>query len=361
MVMPVLFEDQVLGVIELASLRPFSEVNRDFLDQLTDTIGVVINTIRANMRTEELLTQSQGLTQELQKQSEELRSHQRRAPGEGVAAVRAEPRHRDQERGDRVRPARPGGEGGAAGAVVQVQVGVPGQHVARAAHAAELDADPEPSCWRPTRTQSLTDKQVEFAQHDPRRGQGPAVADQRHPGPVEGRGRPDGAVELSSDPAPGHRRGRRARVPPGGGAASGWTSPSSSARACRRRSCSDRQRIGQVLKNLLSNAFKFTHDGGVTLTIGYPEPDDRVRPPVAGQCRAGDALQRRRHRGRDPARTSSARSSRPSSRPTAPPAASTAAPALASRSHARSPGCSAARSTWSRPSTREAGSRCSCR
>ena len=53
--MPVLFEDQVLGVIELASLRPFSDVNRDFLDRLTETIGVVLNTIRANMRTEELL------------------------------------------------------------------------------------------------------------------------------------------------------------------------------------------------------------------------------------------------------------------------------------------------------------------
>jgi signal transduction histidine kinase/CheY-like chemotaxis protein len=60
-------------VIELASLRAFSEVNQAFLDQLTETIGVVINTIQANMRTEELLAQSQSLTQELQKQSEELR------------------------------------------------------------------------------------------------------------------------------------------------------------------------------------------------------------------------------------------------------------------------------------------------
>jgi HAMP domain-containing protein/signal transduction histidine kinase/CheY-like chemotaxis protein len=72
-VMPVMFEEQVLGVIELAALRPFSAVNEGFLDQLTDTIGVVINTIQANMRTEQLLTQSQALTQELQKQSLELR------------------------------------------------------------------------------------------------------------------------------------------------------------------------------------------------------------------------------------------------------------------------------------------------
>jgi HAMP domain-containing protein/signal transduction histidine kinase/CheY-like chemotaxis protein len=72
-VMPIMFEEQLLGVIELGSLRPFGEVNQAFLDQLTDTIGVVINTIQANMRTEELLAQSQALTQELQKQSEELR------------------------------------------------------------------------------------------------------------------------------------------------------------------------------------------------------------------------------------------------------------------------------------------------
>jgi HAMP domain-containing protein/putative methionine-R-sulfoxide reductase with GAF domain len=74
LVMPVLFEDQVLGVIELGALRPFTDVNRDFLDRIAETIGVVINTIRANMRTEELLEQSQSLTQELQKQSEELRN-----------------------------------------------------------------------------------------------------------------------------------------------------------------------------------------------------------------------------------------------------------------------------------------------
>jgi signal transduction histidine kinase/CheY-like chemotaxis protein/HAMP domain-containing protein len=72
-IMPVTFEEQVLGVIELGALRPFSAVNQAFLDQLADTIGVVINTIQANMRTEQLLTQSQALTQELQKQSLELR------------------------------------------------------------------------------------------------------------------------------------------------------------------------------------------------------------------------------------------------------------------------------------------------
>src|SRR5687768_3421566 len=76
MVLPVIFEEQVLGVIELASFRPFSEVNQSFLEQLVETIGVVLNTIIANMRTEELLEQSQRLTRELQSQSEELQTQQ---------------------------------------------------------------------------------------------------------------------------------------------------------------------------------------------------------------------------------------------------------------------------------------------
>jgi HAMP domain-containing protein/signal transduction histidine kinase/CheY-like chemotaxis protein len=75
-VMPVLFEEQVLGVIELASFREFSDTHQQFLDQLMETIGVVLSTIIANMRTEELLEQSQALTQELQSQSEELQSQQ---------------------------------------------------------------------------------------------------------------------------------------------------------------------------------------------------------------------------------------------------------------------------------------------
>ncbi|HEY2072212.1 MAG TPA: response regulator, partial [Gaiellaceae bacterium] len=75
-VMPVLFEDQVMAVIELASFEPFTEVQRAFLDQLGETIGIVLNTIQATMRTEELLRQSQALTMELQERSEELQSQQ---------------------------------------------------------------------------------------------------------------------------------------------------------------------------------------------------------------------------------------------------------------------------------------------
>ncbi|MDQ3979186.1 MAG: HAMP domain-containing protein, partial [Actinomycetota bacterium] len=69
---PVLFEEQVLAVLELASFRAFSGINMAFLEQIVETVGVVLNTILATMRTEELLKQSQTLTNELQKQQSEL-------------------------------------------------------------------------------------------------------------------------------------------------------------------------------------------------------------------------------------------------------------------------------------------------
>lgn len=71
-VLPVLFEGQVRAVIELASLHAFSDVHLNLLDQLTESIGIVLNTIEANTRTEDLLRQSQSLAQELQSQQQEL-------------------------------------------------------------------------------------------------------------------------------------------------------------------------------------------------------------------------------------------------------------------------------------------------
>ncbi|MGH3182313.1 MAG: ATP-binding protein, partial [Streptosporangiaceae bacterium] len=75
-VLPILFEDQVLGVIELASFTPFTPVQTDFLEQLTETFGVNFNTIIANARTDALLEESQRLTSELQVRSEELQDQQ---------------------------------------------------------------------------------------------------------------------------------------------------------------------------------------------------------------------------------------------------------------------------------------------
>ncbi len=72
LVLPVLFEGETMAVIELAALRPFTNTHLAFLDQLTQSIGVVLNTIEATMRTENLLIQSQQLTTELQTRQIEL-------------------------------------------------------------------------------------------------------------------------------------------------------------------------------------------------------------------------------------------------------------------------------------------------
>jgi HAMP domain-containing protein/signal transduction histidine kinase/CheY-like chemotaxis protein len=72
LVLPIVFEGQVKGVVELASAERFNPIHLAFLDQLTESIGIVINTIEANTRTEDLLKQSQSLAHELQSRQQEL-------------------------------------------------------------------------------------------------------------------------------------------------------------------------------------------------------------------------------------------------------------------------------------------------
>src|SRR4051794_40647338 len=75
-VLPIVVEDQVLGVLELASVHGFTAVHRAFLELLMEQIGVNVNSIVANARTDELLGESQRLTAELQTRSEELQARQ---------------------------------------------------------------------------------------------------------------------------------------------------------------------------------------------------------------------------------------------------------------------------------------------
>ncbi|MFE6162014.1 HAMP domain-containing protein [Streptomyces sp. NPDC056486] len=75
-IIPILFEDKLLGVIELATFSRFSDVHLAFFDQFVSTIGVAINTIIANSRTESLLSESQRLATQLQDRSDELQLQQ---------------------------------------------------------------------------------------------------------------------------------------------------------------------------------------------------------------------------------------------------------------------------------------------
>jgi HAMP domain-containing protein/CheY-like chemotaxis protein len=96
-VLPVLFEGDVLAVIELGSFNRFSETHLMFLDQLTESIGIVLNTLAANMRTEELLKQSQSLTQELQNQQQELQQTNRRLEQQAQSLQASEERLKEQQ------------------------------------------------------------------------------------------------------------------------------------------------------------------------------------------------------------------------------------------------------------------------
>ncbi|HEV8124410.1 MAG TPA: response regulator, partial [Gemmatimonadales bacterium] len=71
-ILPVLFEGEVRAVIELATFEEFDDIQLSFLEQLAETFGIVLNTIGATMRTESLLKQSQALTESLQAQQEAL-------------------------------------------------------------------------------------------------------------------------------------------------------------------------------------------------------------------------------------------------------------------------------------------------
>ena len=144
-VFPVLFEKQVKAVIELASLTEFTTSQRSFLEQLSGSIGIVLNTIEASMRTESLLSQSQQLAGELQSQQRELQQTNEDIALKAALARRAEGRGRTQEPADRICASRAGGKGGGTGADVALQVRVPREHVARVAHAAQQHPDPRPA------------------------------------------------------------------------------------------------------------------------------------------------------------------------------------------------------------------------
>ena len=135
LVMPIVFEGELRGVVELASLESFSPSHQAFLDQLMESIGIVINTIEAN-------TPHGGPAHAIAVARRGAAADEPGARGEGAPARAPEPGGRAQERGGRAGAPGARGEGDAARADLEVQVRVPREHVARAADAAEQPAAP---------------------------------------------------------------------------------------------------------------------------------------------------------------------------------------------------------------------------
>ena len=277
LVMPVLFEDQVLGVIELASLRPFSEVHRDFLARISETIGVVLNTIRANMRTEELLTQSQGLTQELQKQSEELRETNDEL--QEKARLLSEQNRDIEIKNEEIELARRGLEEKAAQLALASKY--KSEFLANMSHELRTPLNSMLILSRllaENEDKTLSEREVEFARtiHSAGNDLLSLINDILDLTKIEaGRMELDLAAAALSEVYEDAERAFRHLAEQKGLTFQVDIDPSLPASIV-----SDEQRLGQVLKNLLSNAFKFTHEGGVKLSIGYPADRTGLRNDV---------------------------------------------------------------------------------
>ena len=240
-VMPVLFEGRVLGVIELAALRPFTEVNLAFLDQLVETIGVVLNTIMANMRTEELLLQSQSLAQELGSQQEELRETNREIEQARMGL---------QEKADQL----------------AISSRYKSEFLANMSHELRTPLNSMlilSGLLSDNGDGNLSPRQVEFAETIHGAGSellalidsildlSKVEAGRMEVNPTDvSLARLRGGLERTFRPV-AETQGLAFTIEAGAGLPATVRT--------------DEQRMGQVLKNLLSNAFKFTSEGGVTL------------------------------------------------------------------------------------------------
>jgi len=283
-VLPITFEEQVLAVIELASFTPFSDVHLQFLEQLTETIGVSLNTIIANMRTEVLLEQSQSLTQELQSQSGELQSQQEElqqtnAELQEKAALLSQ-QNRDIEIKNReIEIARRNLEEKAEQLALSSRY--KSEFLANMSHElrtplnsllilSKLLADNE--------DHSLSDKQVEYAGtiHSAGSDLLSLINDILDLSKVEaGKMEVRPAAVVLEDVRDYVERAFRPVAEEKGLAFEVELRP-----GLPRTVTTDEQRLQQVLKNLLSNAFKFTGEGGVTLCL-EPAPDGRIAFGVA--------------------------------------------------------------------------------
>lgn len=95
-VVPFIFNEQVFGVIELASFKIFESYEVEFLKRLAENIGSTISAIKINERTKRLLSESQTMSEQLRSQEEEMRQQM-----EELMATQDELQHKiaDYERG----------------------------------------------------------------------------------------------------------------------------------------------------------------------------------------------------------------------------------------------------------------------
>ncbi len=263
-VLPVLFEDRVKAVIELASLSIFTATHLAFLEQLTASIGIVLNSIEATMQTEGLLKQSQQLATELQMQQRELQqtNEQLAQKAQQLAEQNVEVERKNQE----IEQARGALEEKAKELALTSKY--KSEFLANMSHelrtplnsilvlGQQLSDNPD---------HNLTPKQVEFARtiHGAGTDLLNLISDILDLSKIE-----SGTVSVEAEEVffaslldmvarPFRHEAENRRL----------TFEMTSDPHLTRSLVTDSKRLQQVLKNLLSNAFKFTEHGGVRLLV----------------------------------------------------------------------------------------------
>jgi HAMP domain-containing protein/CheY-like chemotaxis protein/signal transduction histidine kinase len=280
-VLPVLFENQVKAVIELSSLSEFTDLQIAFLEQLTANIGIVLNSIEATMQTEGLLKQSQQLAGELQAQQKELQQTNEKL--EQKAQELAEQNVEVERKNQEIEQARRALEEKASELALTSKY--KSEFLANMSHelrtplnsililGQQLTDNPDGN---------LTVKQVEFARtiHGAGTDLLNLISDILDLSKIE-----SGTVTVDAEEISyanlieavarpfRHEAERRAL------SFDIYLDPS-----LGRTIVTDSKRLQQVLKNLLSNAFKFTERGGVRLSVAAAPGGWNAEHPVLSQA-----------------------------------------------------------------------------
>ena len=267
-VLPVLFEGSVRAVVELASFSRFSPTHQAFLDQLPESIGLVLNTIEANTRTENLLKQSQSQAEELRAQQEELRETNedlgRQARQLAAQNIEAEQTNKAVEEAKGLIEEKAG--------QLAVSSRYKSEFIANMSHelrtplnsllilAEQLEANPD---------HNLTDIQVEYARVI--RASGRDLLDLLN-GILELAKVESGTVTVATSVVPlADLRSSLLREFEHIAARKGIAYTIDVDPGCPEHIVSDPQRLRQILANLLANAFKFTEQGRVSMLIAVAD------------------------------------------------------------------------------------------